>query len=196
VIPTPGAVVRVGVLVFFAVILQITGVGEIRILGANANLIPLAVAAVALYAGAIPGAIAGFSAGLLIDLAVGVNLGSSSLVLTAVGYAVGRYREVRDPAHALAPIPVAILGTLGYSVGDAAVSFMLSSGASVSGLLIREMVLTALLNGLIALPAFWVARRLLRPVLVVDPAAVRRRRTRVGETGPIGLRGLGLGEGR
>ena len=58
----------------------------------------LLVGAVALYAGSIPGAAVGFSAGLLLDLAVGGDLGSSSLVLTSIGYAIGRYREVRDPA--------------------------------------------------------------------------------------------------
>ena len=33
-------------------------------------------------------------------------MGLSSLVLTAVGYGVGRFRELRDPSHGLLPIPV------------------------------------------------------------------------------------------
>ena len=44
--------------------------------------------------------------GFLLDLAAGQTMGASSLVLTAVGYGVGRYRELRDPAHGLLPIAV------------------------------------------------------------------------------------------
>ena len=33
-------------------------------------------------------------------------MGVSSLVLTAVGYGVGRFREIRDPSHGLLPMAV------------------------------------------------------------------------------------------
>ena len=36
----------------------------------------------------------------------GATMGVSSLVLTAVGYGVGRFREVRDPSHGLLPLAV------------------------------------------------------------------------------------------
>jgi hypothetical protein len=72
----------------------------------------------------------------------------------------------------------------------AAVSFMLDVGASVSPLVVRDMVVTTLLGTAVAFPVFAVVRRLLRPVLVVDPFEVRRRRQAPRETGPLGLRGL------
>ncbi len=190
-ISTGNAYFRAGALALGFVIVQVSGVSQIHILGGTANLVPLYVAAVALYAGAVAGAAAGFAAGLLLDLAVGGDLGASSLVLTAVGYSLGRYREVRDPAHSLAPIPVAAIATLAYLLGFAAVSFMLSSDADVSALVIRDMVVTTILNSLIALPAFVLVRRVLRPVLVVDPLERRRRRRGPRPTGPIGLRGIG-----
>jgi rod shape-determining protein MreD len=188
VIPGPGAVVRVGLLVLGAVVLQISGVAEIDILGGSADLVPLMVAAAALYAGSVSGAVCGFATGLVLDLAIAGDLGASSLVLTGVGYGVGRFREVRDPGHGLIPIPVAAGATAAYAVGVAVVSFMLAVDAEVSVLVFRDMLVVVLLNSLIALPLFALVRRVLRPVLAVDPLVHRRRRGR--PAGPIGLRGL------
>ena len=142
-----------------------------------------------LYAGSVPGAATGFFTGLLLDLALGTNLGASSLVLTAVGYGAGRYREQRDPAHGLTPIPVAAAATAGYVLAYGAVSFMLSIDAPVSLLVVREMLMTVLLNALIAMPFFAIVRRVLRPVLLVEPGP-RARRDSTISSGPLGLRGL------
>jgi rod shape-determining protein MreD len=172
------------------VVLQISGLAQIRILDSTANLLPLVVAGVAFFGGSIAGAGTGFAAGLLLDLALGHAVGASSLVLTAVGYGAGRYREVKDPAHGLAPIAFGICATAGYLVAFAAVSFMLGIEATIAPLpLLRETVVTVLLSGLLALPVFWLIRRVLRRALISDPLA-RRRRQRTQEAGPIGLRGL------
>jgi rod shape-determining protein MreD len=189
VIPTAGAIVRLGLLVLAAVVLQISGFAEIDLFGGGFDLVPLVVAAVALYSGSVPGSICGFACGLLLDLAVGQDMGASSLVLTGVGYWVGRFREVRDPGHGLTPIPVAAGATLGYGAGIAVVSFMLSIDSEVSALVFRNMLVNALLNAVIALPVFAVARRFLRPALAFDPLEPRRRRT-PPTTRPIGLHGV------
>lgn len=187
---TPGTFVRCGLLGVAVVILQISGLGSGRVLGGYVDLTPLVVAAVAIYGGSVAGAGMGFGVGLLLDLLVGQTMGVSSLVLTAVGYGAGRYREVRDPAHELMPIPVGAAATLGWVVAFAAVSFMLEIGAAVSFGVVREMIATTLLGAIFAMPIFWVCRRVLRPVLLVDPLDLRRRRRGPRETGPIGLRGL------
>ena len=184
------SLLRLGLLVLGFVVIQVSGVSQIQLAGASANLVPLLVGAVALYGGSIPGAAVGFSAGLLLDLAVGGDVGSSSLVLTAVGYGIGRYREVRDPAHSLAPIPIALVATVGWGLVYTAVSFMLSSGASVSAFVLRDLLVTVVLNVLIALPIFVLVRRVLRPVLLVDPLERRRRRRGPRDAAPIGLRGF------
>ncbi len=86
-------------------------------------------------------------------------MGVSSLVLTAVGYGVGRFREVRDPSHGLLPVPVGALATGWWVVAVAAVSFMLDVGATVSPLVIRDMVVTVLLSTLLAAPRVrWLAQ--------------------------------------
>ena len=185
----PATAARIGAILLVAVVLQISGVAQIQVLGATGNLIPLVVAALAFFGGSIPGAATGFAAGLLLDLSLGQLTGTSSLVLTAIGYGAGRYREVKDPAHGLAPIAFGLAATGAYLVGMAVVSFLLGVEASISFLLLREIVVTVLLNGLLAVPVFWLLGIALRGALVSDPRA-RGRRQRTRETGPIGLRGL------
>jgi rod shape-determining protein MreD len=185
-----GAFVRVGALLLVAVIVQLSALSQLTVLGGHADLVVLVVAAIAYYGGSVSGSAAGFAAGLLLDLLSGATMGASSLVLTAVGYGVGRFREVRDPSHGLLPLIVGTVATAAWVVAFAAVSLMLDAGARVSPLVIREMVLTVLLNALLALPVFTGARKLLRPSLAVDPLEVRRRRRPPREAGPLGLRGL------
>ena len=189
-IPSVASFLRVALVLLVAVVLQISGLTALTVFGASPNLLPLVVAGVAFFAGSVPGATAGFVGGLLLDLALGHVVGASSLVLTAVGYGAGRYREVKDPAHGLAPVVFAVAATAGYLLANGAVSFMLGVEASVSLLaLLREVAVTAALNGLLALPVFWLLRRALRGALISDPMA-RRRRDRTRRAGPLGLRGL------
>jgi rod shape-determining protein MreD len=190
VIVSPATFARAGGLILAAVVLQLSGVAGGRFLGATIDLMPLVVAGVAIYAGSVSGAATGFAAGLLLDLAAGQTVGAASLVLTAVGYGVGRFREVRDPGHGLMPIPVGAAASAGWVVAYGAVSFMLDIGTDVSPIIFRDMLTTVAINSIVALPVFAVCRRVLRPSLVVDPFDSRRRRQPPRETGPLGLRGL------
>lgn len=188
----PGAVVRLVAIVILTVVIQSAGVQGITLLGGTIDLVPLVVGAVALWGGSIAGAAVGFSCGLLIDLTLGQDVGASSLVLTAVGYFVGRYGEVNEPAHGLLPVPVGAAATAGYLIGTTIVSLMLAFDASLSLFAFRDMFLTLLLNTLVALPVFALIRRIIRPVLTRDPLDRRRKRAAPIESGPIGLRGLGI----
>jgi rod shape-determining protein MreD len=190
VILSAGSFVRAGFLILLAVVLQLSAFSQIGILGGHADLVVLAVAAIAYYAGSVSGSAAGFTAGFLLDLLTGATMGAASLVLTAVGYGVGRFREVRDPSHGLMPIPVGAAATAAWVTAFAAVSLMLDIGARVSPLVLRDMLVTVLLSALLALPIFTGSRKLLRPSLARDPLAVRRRRRPPREAGPLGLRGL------
>ena len=187
---SPGGVLRMGALLLLALVLQLSAAGQVNVLGGHIDLIPLVVAAVAYYAGSVSGCATGFAMGFLVDLAAGQTMGASSLVLTALGYGVGRYREIRDPSHGLLPVAVGVAATAGWVVAFAAVSFMLDIGATISPLVIRDMIVTTLLGALFALPVFVGTRKLLRPSLAVDPFESRRRRRPPRETGPLGLRGL------
>jgi rod shape-determining protein MreD len=185
---SPATFLRLAALVVVGVVLQVSGFATLHVFGASPMLIPLIVGAVGLLGGSVYAAVVGFSCGLLLDLALGQPLGASSLVLTAVGYAVGRYQEVRDPAHGLLPIPIGAAATAGYVFGFAALSFMLEVRGPVSASVIREMIITILLNALLALLIFPIIRRFMRPSLVGDQRT--RRRPATSTTGPFGLRGL------
>jgi rod shape-determining protein MreD len=187
--PTAGAVARVAGLVVVVCVLQLSWVSAVRVFGAAPDLVPLLVGALALFAGAVPAATAGFFCGLLIDLLVAQNVGASSLVLTLVGYGLGRYCQVRDPSHGLMPIALGAFATFAYGIGLALVTFLLDR-TSVSAMAFQELLVAVLLNAALALPVFALIRRILRGVLTVDPLERRRRRRAVREKGPLGLRGL------
>lgn len=189
---TPGAIGRLVLIVILTVVIQVSGIQGITLLGGAIDLIPLAVAAIALYGGSIAGAAVGFSCGLLLDLLVGQDVGASSLVLTGVGYFVGRYGELNEPANALLPIPVGAATTGAYLIGTTIVSLMLGFDASISLFAFRDMFLTLFLNTLVALPVIALVRKIIRPVLRRDPLDRRRKRAAPIESGPIGLRGLGI----
>jgi rod shape-determining protein MreD len=173
---------RITALALGAALLDIVAVSQVSIFGVNANLTPLAIMSIGLLCGAIPGAVAGFGAGLFLDLALVQTLGVTSLILLLVGYWCGRLRETRDPQGTLVPMAVGAVATLMAEGGFSIVQFLLGVEAPVSWLLAREIVTTVLVNALIAGPVFALSRRWILPAL---PDDWRRRRRRPGT--PVGL---------
>jgi rod shape-determining protein MreD len=181
---TPGAVFRVALLVLVTVVLQLAVVTQIRILDADADLFPLVTLSVGLLAGPIAGATFGFLLGLVADMALLQTLGVTSLLLIAVGYLSGRYREMRDASHKLVPVVGAAVATLAYATTFSLVQFLLGVESPVSPLVIREILIGALLNAAIAMPVFAAVRALLRSDLI-DDLRPRRRRGQTTRRGPL-----------
>ncbi len=75
-----------------AVVVQSTVLAELPLAGVRADLLVLAVVAVAMASDASSGAGFGFAAGLVADLLFDLPVGVSALVYTAVGFAVGTVR--------------------------------------------------------------------------------------------------------
>jgi cell shape-determining protein MreD len=164
-------------------ILQLTTVSQVAIFGVPADLSPLLVGAVGLLCGSIAGASFGFGLGLFMDTLLAQTLGVTSLVLLGVGYAAGRLRELRDPAHTLIPVAVGAAATAVAAVGFTVLQLLLGVDAPVSVLLIRQILLVIVLNTLIALPVYLACRRVLARFLPDDPR--RRRRRRAYTTGGL-----------
>lgn len=188
---TPQLLARLAGLGVALVLVQVAAVSQIQILGTNADLLPLTVAAVGLLCGSVPGALFGFCVGLFADMALVQTMGLSSLMYVVAGYGAGRLRELRDPQAAVVPMVVGALATAIATGGFGLMNFMLGIQAPVSFLLARQLLATVLVNALIALPVYAAVRRWLIPVLPDDP---RRRRRRAYTTG--GLSPLSQGSSR
>ena len=169
-----GTIVRLALLVLVTVVLQLAVITQMTVLDADPDLFPLVVLSVGLLAGPIPGATTGFLLGLVADMALLQTLGVTSLLLIGVGYLAGRYRELRDASHRLVPVIGALIGTLAYAASFALVQFLLGVESPVSPLVIREAIVGALLNALIAMPVYAAVRFVLRSDLVDDLRPRRR----------------------
>jgi rod shape-determining protein MreD len=185
VIVSPQAAGRLAVLGLLGGIVQLTTVSQISIFGVPADLSPLLVAAVGFLCGSISGAVFGFALGLFVDTLLLQTLGVTSLVFTGVGYGAGRVRELRDPAHALAPVLVGAAATAVAALGFSLLQFLLGVEAPVSLLLLRQILMTIVLNTLLALPVYALCRRVLLPYLPDDPRRRRRRAYTTGGLSPL-----------
>jgi rod shape-determining protein MreD len=179
------AVIRLVLLGLIGGILQLTAVSQISLFGVQADLTPLLVASVGFLCGSVPGACFGFGLGLFMDTATLQTLGVESFVFTIVGYGAGRVRELRDPAHGLAPVAVGAVASAVATIGFAVMQFLLGVDAPLSLLLLREMLMTILLNTLLALPIYALVRRILLPFLPEDPRRRRRRAYTTGGLSPL-----------
>jgi rod shape-determining protein MreD len=179
------AAVRLALLGLLGGILQLTAVSQVSLFGVQADLTPLVVASIGFLCGSVTGACFGFGLGLFMDTASLQTLGVESLIFTVVGYGAGRVRELRDPAHGLAPVAVGAVATAVATVGFALLQFLLGVDAPVSLLLLREMLMTILLNTLLALPIYALCRRVMLPFLPDDPRRRRRRAYTTGGLSPL-----------
>jgi rod shape-determining protein MreD len=173
---------RLVAVAILAVMIQEAAVSQITIFGTSADLTPLVVMAVGLLTGSIPGAIMGFSVGLLVDVLLFQTLGVTSLLYIAIGYWSGRLRELRDPSHGLVPMGVGAAATAFAGLGMTLIQFLLGVDSPVSLLLLQQIFVTVLVNTLLALPIYAAVKRVLEPTLPQDP---RRRRHRAYTTGGL-----------
>jgi rod shape-determining protein MreD len=188
---TARLVLRLAILAFVALVVQVALLSQLSLFGASPDLAPLVVMSVGLLAGPVAGALTGFSVGLLVDAALLQTLGVSSLVLLMIGHLAGRLREtVRDPQATLLPLAAGAIATLVALVVFSLLQFLLGVEAPVSLELFRQIVSTVLINTLIALPVHALVRRLLAPALGRAGQGPRRRRGGQGSSRSTGSGGL------
>jgi rod shape-determining protein MreD len=166
----PAEVLKVGLLVFVAALLQATMFGALDLGGGRPDLLLVTIVAVALMRGTIVGAAAGFFGGLVFDLAAFETLGVTSLLLTLAGYWIGRYGETtgRDRAHA--PLLSVLVMTVAYGVGAYVLHVILGDPAPARVALVTALVPALVANLVLTFPVHALVRRLLRPLERMDRA--------------------------
>jgi rod shape-determining protein MreD len=179
VILTPNILARLVAIVIGGVILQLSFFSQVALFHVSPDLLPALIVVIGLLGGSLTGAVCGFSAGFLLDCLLIVPLGGGSLVLIAVGYLAGLFRERFEIHSPLVP-PLLCMGlTLFAELGFGAVEIMLGFDAPVSTLIVRDI----LLKSIFAFFGGWViyigVRRALRPALVEESMLRRNRRPSV-----------------
>lgn len=173
---TSNILVRLVAILLGGVILQLSFFSQVTFFHVSPDLLPALVIVLGLLGGTLAGAVCGFSVGLLLDCLLIVPLGGGSLVLLTTGYLAGLFRERFEMHSALVPPLLCMALTIFAELGFGAVEVMLGLDAPVSTLVIRDV----LLKGIFAFFGGWAiylgVRRALRPALVDEPAARRRRR--------------------
>jgi len=168
---------RIALIMIVAIVLQVSFFSYLTLFGTTPNIIPLVAVTLGLLGGAMVGAICGFALGFVLDSTLFATLGVSSLILLAVGYLAGRYREGTEISNTLLPpILIGVL-TMAASAGFSAIQLMLGVDVQVSLLILREIFVQGLLAFLLAIPFYPMIRRILRPGIVDDVVAGRRMRT-------------------
>jgi rod shape-determining protein MreD len=179
VILTPNILARLVAIVVLGVILQLSFFSQVALFHTSPDVLPALVVSLGLLGGTMTGVVSGFSVGLLLDCLLIAPLGGGSLVLLGVGYLAGLFRErveIRSPLVA----PLLCMGlTLVAELGFGAVELMLGVDATVSSLVIRDMLVKSVFAFFLGWPIYLGLRRALRPALVEEPALRRERRPTV-----------------
>ncbi len=171
--------VKAVVLVFLVAVLQTTVFSTVHVLGGVPDVILVVLVCVALLRGPVTGALCGFLAGLVADVAALDTLGVTSLLLVLVGYWLGRYGETLGRERRPRPYLAVATATVLYAIAALALRAMLGESPSARLVLVDSLFPDIALNVIVALPAFAVCRRLLRPL----PPPLRDRGSEVGLVG-------------
>jgi len=180
VILTPNIYARVVAIVVVGVLLQLGFFSQVALFHVSPDILPSLVVVLGLLGGTLTGAVCGFFVGFLLDCLLIAPLGGGSLVLLGVGYAAGLFRERFEIHSPLVP-PLLCMGlTLLAELGFGAVELTLGlNEASVSPLVIRDLLLKSIFAFFLGWAIYALLRRVLRPALVEEPTARRAVRRRL-----------------
>lgn len=148
-------------IVFVAVLLQATIFASLDVLGGTPDVLLLCLLGIALLRGAITGAVAGFSGGLLLDIVTLDTLGLTALILALAGYWAGRYGETTGRGRAHAPILSVIVVTILVALLGFFLHFLLGEEVSARRALVEALVAGLGLNLIFGAPVFALCRSLL-----------------------------------
>jgi rod shape-determining protein MreD len=161
--------IKAALLLYVAVLVQVSILGGYTPLGGSTDIPLVLLLSIALLRGSTFGAIAGFGAGFLLDLATLGTLGFTSLLLTVAGFWIGRYGETtaRDRFHA--PYLSVLVVTALYAFGALALRFVLGESVPAHAV-VAALPAVILWNLVITWPSYGLVRRLFPPAEIADRA--------------------------
>jgi rod shape-determining protein MreD len=150
---------KAGALLLLAALVQVSIASAIEVAEGHPDVVLVLVVSIALLRGPMFGAVAGFWAGLVLDVASLETLGLTSLLLTLAGYFAGRLGDVTTRSSAHPSIVAVGLATIGVAVGSAVLHFMLGLTLSAAEFFVGVLLPTLALNLLLAYPLYGLCRR-------------------------------------
>ena len=138
--------------------MQAVLVSALLLRGGAPDVLLLVIVSLGLLRGSVPGAVAGFVGGLLIDLLTLDTLGLSSLVLTLAGFWAGRYAETTARGKRVPVLLAAGAITILAAVFASALRYLLGQEVVVQLTLLSALLPTLLLNLALALPVHALVR--------------------------------------
>ncbi len=160
-------------MVLVAVLVEVSVMPYVNVADGIPDIVAPTIVVVALLRGALVGAVAGFSAGLLLELTAPVGtLGVLALLYLIVGAWCGRYCESEESSGLLAPLALSVIAALGVQLGYLMFQLLLGHHMPASEFVGRVLIPTLALTALLSPPVLLVARRLLGAPRVVEPFAV------------------------
>jgi rod shape-determining protein MreD len=154
---------KAGIAFFVAVVAQTAIVSAFEPGDGTADLVLVSLTGVALLRGSIFGAAVGFYAGFLLDAANLATLGFSSLLLTLLGYWIGRYGETTGRNRAHAPLLAIAVVTVLYALGSLGMHYLLGDPVTARSGLVDALPVQLVLNLLLMIPVYQLCRRLFAP---------------------------------
>ncbi|HYI75475.1 MAG TPA: rod shape-determining protein MreD [Gaiellaceae bacterium] len=161
---------RTFAVVFVAALLQVVIVSSLIVAGGAPDLLLVVVVTLALLRGSVPGALLGFTGGLVVDVVTLGTMGVSSLILTLAGFWAGRYAETTGRDRRLAPlIAVGTITVLAAAFGYF-LYYLLDENVVASHALIGALAPAFVLNLALALPVYALVRRIVGESHRVEPS--------------------------
>lgn len=160
-------------MVFVAVLLQVSVMPYVNVANGIPDLVAPTVVVIALLRGTLVGAVAGFSAGLLLELSAPIGtLGVLALLYLAIGAWCGGYCGREESSSLVAPLALSVVAALGVQLGFLGFQLLLGHHMPASVFVGQVLFPTLALTALLSPPVLLVGRRLLGAPRVVEPYGV------------------------
>ena len=150
---------KLALLLFVGMLVHLAVFAPIDVAGGSPDLVLVTLLCAALLRGSTFGAVGGFWAGFLIDVATLGTLGFTSLLLTLAGYWIGRYGETTGGDRAHGPFVSVAVVTILYAVADAVLRFVVGEPVA-AGVAAEALPATLVLNLVLTAPVYLFCLRL------------------------------------